>query len=75
MLPELVESFLEYCNKEETQTVLQSKVLDPAIEFLRKRFQWIFTMFQVLMALVAVQTALLLVLLIRSYTHHGINAC
>ena len=71
MLPELVESFVEYCNKEETQTVLQSKVLDPAIDFLGKRFQWIFTMFQVLMALVGVQTALLLVLLIRSYHQHG----
>lgn len=67
VLEQIVDKFVEYCSKDETRTVLESKLLQPVIAYLTERFHWTLKAFQALTVLVAIQTLLLIWLLFRSF--------
>ena len=68
MLDELVQGVLDFCGREDTRRLLEAKLLDPALLYLQAKFHWLFIMFQVLTALVVLQTALLTWMLFRTAT-------
>ncbi len=67
VVQQFVEKFVEYCSKDETRTALERKLLQPLLEYLTERFAWTLRAFQALTVLVAIQTLLLIWLLLRSY--------
>lgn len=74
VLQQLVEKFVEYCSQDETRLALERKLLKPVIEYLTERFSWTLKAFQALTVLVAVQTCLLIWLLLRSYRGPGVGS-
>lgn len=67
VVQQLIEKFVEYCSKDETRLALESKLLRPLTQYLTERFHWTLKAFQALTVLVAIQTFLLVWLLLRSY--------
>ena len=63
----LIEKFVDYCSEEKTRKSLEDKFLMPILEHLGERFHWTLKAFQALTVLVAIQTLLILWLLLRSY--------
>lgn len=66
VVQQLIEKFVEYCQKEETRLTIESKLLKPITEYLAERFAWTLRAFQALTVLVAIQTVLLIWLLLRT---------
>ena len=67
VVQQLIEKFVDYCSQDDTRLALERKLLKPVIEYLTERFRWTLKAFQALTVLVAIQTFLLIWLLLRSY--------
>lgn len=67
VVQQLIEKFVEHCSRDEIRLELERKLLKPLTEYLTERFRWTLKAFQALTLLVAVQTLLLIWLLMRSY--------
>lgn len=67
VVQQLIEKFVEYCSQDETRLALESKLVRPLTQYLTERFHWTLKAFQALTVLVAIQTFLLIWLLLRSY--------
>lgn len=67
VVQQLIEKFVEYCSQDETRLALEAKLLRPLTQYLTERFHWTLKAFQALTVLVAIQTFLLIWLLLRSY--------
>lgn len=67
MMAELIESFVEYCQRESTKDVLRSKLVDPAMTFLENRYRWCVTALQLLLVLAILHTIMLAVLVVRVF--------
>lgn len=67
MLSSLVDSVIDYCSKDDTKQAIEDRLMRPAFEYLTERFQWTSRLVHTLVVMVAVQTVLLLwvVLLLR----------
>ena len=65
LLEQLVQSLVEYCNRQETREQLETRVLAPVTRYLAERFAWSVRLFQAVAVLVLVQTLILLWLLFR----------
>lgn len=63
----LIEKFVDYCSEEKTRKSLEDKFLMPILEHLGERFHWTLKAFQALTVMVAIQTLLILWMLLRSY--------
>ena len=68
MLEKLVDSFVDYCSRDETRSKLEAKFLKPAVGYLSERFQWIVYVLQAVAVVLVIQTIILFVLLIRDLT-------
>ena len=67
VVQQLIEKFVDYCSQDETRQALESKLIKPVTDYLAERFHWTLKAFQALTLLVALQTILLIWLLVRSY--------
>ena len=65
MLDKVVDSVVQYCSREDTREVLETKVLRPLSRWLGERLWWCVRLAQSVLVLVALQTVLLLWLLVR----------
>lgn len=65
MMAELVDSFIEYCQRDTTRDTLLNKLVDPAMSFLEKRYRWCVQALQLLLVLAVLQTLALAVILVR----------
>lgn len=68
MLDKLVDSFVDYCSRDETRQKLEAKFLKPVVGYLSERFQWIVYVLQAVAVVLAIQTIILFVLLVRDFT-------
>lgn len=59
MFAELIEGLVKFCEQEDTQTLLEHKLLDPMVQFLSKRYRWCVNALQLVLALAILQTVLL----------------
>lgn len=68
LLDQVFEKASEYCSKPENSAKLTEKLLNPILQNVALRFQWLFNCLQALAVLVVVQTLLLswLVTMIRT---------
>jgi hypothetical protein len=71
MLERLVDSFLDYCSRDETRSKLEARFLKPAVGYLSERFQWIVYVLQAVAVVLVIQTIILFVLLIRDLSAAG----
>lgn len=67
VVQQIIEKFVDYCSRDEVREEVERKLLKPLLEYLGERFHWTLKAFQALTVLVALQTLLLLWLLLRSY--------
>lgn len=65
MIEKLVDSFVQYCSRDETRLLLERKIVEPAVRYLTERFQFGLKLFQAIALLVAVQTIVLLWICVR----------
>lgn len=68
MLDKLVDSFVDYVSRDETRSKLEANFLKPAVGYLSDRFQWIVYVLQAVAVVLAIQTIILFVLLVRDFT-------
>ena len=66
MLRQVVDQIIEYCSREDTRLVLETKLLRPALHWVLAQLRWCIWAFTAVAALVAVQTALLLLVVLRT---------
>jgi hypothetical protein len=67
VVQQIIEKFVDFCMQDENRLALENKLVRPLLEYLTARFQWTLKAFQALTVLVAIQTFLLVWLLLRSY--------
>lgn len=67
VVQQIIEKFVDFCMQDDNRAALETKLLRPVLEYLAARFQWTLKAFQALTVLVAIQTFLLIWLLLRSY--------
>ena len=65
MLESVVDRVVAYCSREDTRAMLEDKVLRPLVRWAAERLRWCAWVAQAVLALVAVQTAILVWLLVR----------
>lgn len=65
VLDQVFDKASEWCSKPENTSRITEKLLTPILQSLRERFQWLFSIIQVLAVLIIVQTVLLVLVLMR----------
>lgn len=65
VLDQVFDKASEWCAKPENTTRVTDKLLTPILQSLTERFQWLFSVIQVLATLIVVQTVLLVLVLVR----------
>jgi bifunctional pyridoxal-dependent enzyme with beta-cystathionase and maltose regulon repressor activities len=63
MFAEIIDGLLKYIEQEDTQTMLEQKILDPVLSWLSRRYRWCVSALQAVLALALIQTILLVVIL------------
>lgn len=65
VLDQVFEKASEWCTKPENTSRITEKLLTPILQSLAERFQWLFSVIQILAALIVVQTVLLIFVLMK----------
>lgn len=63
MFAEIVESLVKYIEQEDTQAMLEQKLVNPVLAWLSKRYRWCVSALQAVLVLALIQTILLIVIL------------
>jgi hypothetical protein len=66
MIDSLVEKMTEYLAKQDTQRVMQTRVLDPILNHVRNKFSWLIRLLQTMAFVITLQTCLLMFLVYKT---------
>jgi hypothetical protein len=67
VLDQVFEKASEWCSNPENSSKITEKVVTPILVSLAERFQWLFSVIQILAALIVIQTVLTVVVLVRMH--------
>lgn len=65
VLDQVFDKASEWCSNPENSSKITEKVVAPILHSLAERFQWLFSIIQILAALIVVQTILIVLILAR----------